>query len=385
MQEENDNEIPEELRFTADDFELPTSPLTVKKKAKKNESKKFQFAGKKMHLTYTGHIPLMDLKNFLEQTLGEMVWYSLVWENGKTNTSNAHAHAQTETVPGGQPDAATVAYAHTHVAFELKKKTTFTSERKLDYLQIHPNIKSIQTIEHACNIWEYHLKEPLQSLRSPKGPKKPIGSEMVREIMNAPSLAAAIELTGVEIKSVSDLVLIRNNKQRAQEIPELPVVYSWRTMLTGEWHTVYLYGKTGIGKTQWAIAQLHSPLLVSMMEDLKQYNADVHDGIIFDDICLNSMPSNAVIHLMDWDLPRSINVKYGSVTIPAHTKKIVTSNLSPEEHFRVFPQAHTDAIMRRLTVITETQPLFIKPASNMTERSHSSNEEPQYYNTDDLI
>lgn len=37
-------------------------------------------------------------------------------------------------------------------------------------------------------------------------------------------------------------------------------------------------------------------------------------------------PAQSCIHLVDQELPRSINVKYGTVTIPQQTKKIFTSN-----------------------------------------------------------
>jgi len=84
-------------------------------------------------------------------------------------------------------------------------------------------------------------------------------------------------------------------------------------------------GKSGVGKTQFALAHFKNPLIVSHIDDLKRFDEE-HDGIVFDDMDFLHWPRTAQIHILDTECDRSINVKYGTVTIPANTKKIFTTN-----------------------------------------------------------
>lgn len=106
-----------------------------------------------------------------------------------------------------------------------------------------------------------------------------------------------------------------------------------------------LYGPSNTGKTQFALAHFQKPLLVSHIDDLKMFNN--HDGIVFDDISFLHWPPTSVIHLLDQDCPRSINVKYGTTVIPANTKKIFTFNLPNPFYTEQCPEYQQDAINRR--------------------------------------
>lgn len=106
-----------------------------------------------------------------------------------------------------------------------------------------------------------------------------------------------------------------------------------------------LIGPSGCGKSTWAKRVAPKPaLFVSHIDDLRKFNADVHKSIIFDDMDFNHWPRTAQIHLVDQHDVRSINVRYGTVTIPAGTPKIFTSNLPP---FSMDP-----AIDRRISSFT---------------------------------
>lgn len=109
--------------------------------------------------------------------------------------------------------------------------------------------------------------------------------------------------------------------------------------------TFVLIGPSGCGKSTWAKRVAPKPaLFVSHVDDLRKFNVDVHKSIIFDDMDFNHWPRTAQIHLVDQHDVRSINVRYGTVTIPAGTPKIFTSNLPP---FTMDP-----AIDRRITSFT---------------------------------
>ncbi len=324
-------------------YPVPATPLDISTPSlatmdigtmPRNSTSRFQFCGKALHLTYKTHVPLQALLDHLIRLLGPMTWHSLVHETGTSQ----------------------VAYDHTHAAFLLEKKATFTSPRKLDYEGIHPHLKSMTGNKQYQAVWTYHLKAPLAILQSLSSPIR--DTDWLSQLVSAPSLAAAMKIANVEVKTLRDVQMLRQDKEVRIDLVSPYPPSSWRTMLIGRWRTVFLHGSTGIGKTQWAIAQLSCPLLVSHLDDLKSFISDHHDGIIFDDICLSSIPSNAMIHICDWDVRRSLNVRYGTVSIPAFTRKIITSNQSPQEAFRMYPDEHVSAIMRRLQVIYETVSLF---------------------------
>lgn len=90
--------------------------------------------------------------------------------------------------------------------------------------------------------------------------------------------------------------------------------------------TLILWGESGTGKTTIALNLLPKALVVSHIDDLKNYNSSSHCGIIFDDMSFTHTPREAQIHLVDWDLPRSIHIRYGTAHIPSHTPKIFTTN-----------------------------------------------------------
>lgn len=119
---------------------------------------------------------------------------------------------------------------------------------------------------------------------------------------------------------------------------ELPTSFNWETVLIVE-------GPTNIGKTEWAKTLFQNPFFCSHMDKLRSYDPHFHGGIIFDDIQLLHFPETAQIHIADTDNERDIHVRYGTVHIPAGTKKVFTCN--PERP--VF--ADDPAIKRRCTKI----------------------------------
>ena len=91
--------------------------------------------------------------------------------------------------------------------------------------------------------------------------------------------------------------------------------------------SIILHGQAGIGKTQYALAHFKSPLLVSDKNDLGQFNKKKHDGIVFDDMNFNDWSREEQLHIVEQEVPKSIRILYGTKRIPAHTKKIFTTNM----------------------------------------------------------
>lgn len=122
--------------------------------------------------------------------------------------------------------------------------------------------------------------------------------------------------------------------------------------------SIVITGLSGAGKTQYALSHFQKPLLCSHVDDLKSLRS-THDGIVFDDMSFRHWPAQSCIHLVDIELPRSINVKYGTARIPAGMPRFFTSN---KTFLEIFSENITDpewaAIERRCHVIEITESLF---------------------------
>lgn len=104
--------------------------------------------------------------------------------------------------------------------------------------------------------------------------------------------------------------------------------FAWNVV--PDWsRSIILHGASGIGKTEYAKALLgEGYLLVSHMDELSRFDETVHSGIIFDDMDFKHFPRTAQIHLMDQGEARALHIRYGIAVIPAHTKKVFTTNES---------------------------------------------------------
>lgn len=111
-----------------------------------------------------------------------------------------------------------------------------------------------------------------------------------------------------------------------------------------------LVGDTKLGKTHFALAHFKNPLLVRHIDNLKKLTTD-QDGIVFDDMSFDHWPSGSVIALLDMELKSSLNVRYGTVDIPAYTRKIFTNNKSDIWYKPELDQATKDAIDGRVNIV----------------------------------
>lgn len=127
---------------------------------------------------------------------------------------------------------------------------------------------------------------------------------------------------------------------------------SWEPI--DDWSTSHIFaGPTGIGKTQFALAHFKQPMLISHIDQLGIIDWANCDGLVFDDMHFEGSNEGkgrwatcSQIHLVDVDMKRAINIKYGYAEIPAHTKKIFTTNVEGG----MCVDLATDAISRRCTV-----------------------------------
>ena len=99
--------------------------------------------------------------------------------------------------------------------------------------------------------------------------------------------------------------------------------YPWEDLKLAK--PTILWGATGIGKTQFAMAHFTNPLVVRHMDTLLELTEE-HDGIVFDDMHFKHLPRATQIYLVDWELDAQIHCRYRVARIPARTKRIFTTN-----------------------------------------------------------
>lgn len=136
--------------------------------------------------------------------------------------------------------------------------------------------------------------------------------------------------------------------------------------------SIFLYGPSRVGKTHYACAHFQNPLMVSDMDDLKQFKATRHDGIVFDDCSFKHIPPEKVIHLCDQEFTRSIRCRNTNATIPALTPKIFTHNTANPFYGTEGPFAATveqaQAISNRLESYAVPFPIFKGSANPVMQR-----------------
>lgn len=139
-------------------------------------------------------------------------------------------------------------------------------------------------------------------------------------------------VAGVQVRSVHDVLLLQNHKRpaafdhnhrRDSFLPHVPSAYS-----CGQVGTLHVHGAINLGKTEWALAQFDNPLYVTQRNQLRDFCAGWHDGIVIDKI----LPRDAFSlyeceALTDFTQPAAIKCLYGIAKIPKGTRKIVVTNV----------------------------------------------------------
>lgn len=120
---------------------------------------------------------------------------------------------------------------------------------------------------------------------------------------------------------------LRAAKRALEPISDRPILSGpWPVTIPDQIRSLVIWGSSGVGKTEFARFLLPGALFVRHMDDLAHFDPDDHVGIIFDDMSFLHTPRSAQIHLLDWDYPSSIHIRYQVAEIPAHTPKVFLCN-----------------------------------------------------------
>jgi len=261
---------------------------------------------------------------------------------------------------------------HFHACVIFKKKIR-KQPKAFSVLGKHPNVRTANAkksslAQSMVNMWMYAQKEDPNPLIQGTAPvMKRSKNEIYRE---------AIDLAEKESVSAMDLLNAyapmdyvqrmdqltrsltahRDKKMRVTIPPRMVTDFENAPTIPEDWKVLFLWGKTGLGKTQFAKALLPEATIVRHRNQLN--HCDFTKGVIFDDFDVSHWPPCAVIHLLDWDEVSGVDVKYGMVTIPPRTRKIFTFNKRPDAWAPVTNEETFQAILRRMHVIELNESLF---------------------------
>jgi len=266
---------------------------------------------------------------------------------------------------------------HFHAFVQFRKKldkrpTAFALlGRSADVRTVQKNRGPLDASIHR--MWKYCLKEdqtPL-ILGTPPPPPKRKRAEVYLEAMTiaaTPNLSVEAGLECIrqndpvnylqKLDSMSRaLASYRTKMLKATTMERTLTEFAHAPVIPDNWRVLYLWGATGVGKTQFAKALLPGAAIVSHTDQLK--DCDFSKGVIFDDYSVGHWPPTSVIHLVDWDEPRGIHCRYAHVVIPPHTRKIITFNRCMEAWCPLSAtQEQVDAVRRRMMVFEINDPLF---------------------------
>lgn len=153
------------------------------------------------------------------------------------------------------------------------------------------------------------------------------------------------------------------------ELPES--VLEW---LTNESHVpLILYGGSGFGKTALAKSLMSflgkKYMIVSDINDLKEFHNSDFNAIIFDDLNLENLTREQIVHLVDVEEDRHIRVLYGTARVPSSTSKIFTLN-----YINPLTRNNDRAIVRRVQICKISKPVYKLPDKQLNKLIESNEE-----------
>ena len=166
-----------------------------------------------------------------------------------------------------------------------------------------------------------------------------------------------MSIAGIKVRSIMDLKILRDERPIKQPYHKRFADSEWTVSVPAFFKVLIIWGPTGTGKTQWAAHQFENPFICREEDSLREFDPQIHDGIVFDDISFRNKTREACIHLVDWDEESQIRCRYHNAIIPRCTRKIFTCNFHPfsDPVHALFPPDDSGAIRRRISRIIQVR------------------------------
>lgn len=87
-----------------------------------------------------------------------------------------------------------------------------------------------------------------------------------------------------------------------------------------------IVGATGIGKTHFAQAHFERPLTVRHLDVLAEFDPQIYDGIVFDDLGWRQSSFSDILNVIDMEIECQLHIRYTVAHIAPGTRRIFTSN-----------------------------------------------------------
>ena len=293
----------------------------------------FRWRARAWHLTYAGHIPADVLLALLRKSTSIRA----------LGTSVVHECSDDE-----------APYAHTHFAWLWERAPNLHGSRIMDVefdgVVVHPHAvhkKSLKWLQLVFSRYHHGYKAANGGkslfVAPAAGPWQILppcfewNDYILTEVSEAQDLIEGAQVAGVGVRSLHDVLLLQNAKRPREFVHnfarssfrplELPEEYT-----SGRLGTLHIYGAVRLGKSEWALAQFDNPLYVTERNDLLEFRADWHDGMVIDKLTPCERPPAGFTlaeceRLTDFTLPASLRCLYRTARIPRGVRKIVVSNL----------------------------------------------------------
>lgn len=291
----------------------------------------FRFQSKRILLTYKGHLDKPSLAEFIQRKLKCPAEVKICHEVGESG------------------------YKHTHCAVKSPKKPNIRNANFFDFEGVHPNILAPSSNDHWKNQVNYIDKQDEEvygeiEVEPGKEEKFQLALDFVKSCATWQQVLRCSDIPMLMLIS-SKLPFFQQVHQNLGSVrvekPKFRLT-DFNVPALDTTKPTLLWGASGVGKTEYALAHFSRPLFVSNIDDLNKFQEGYHDGIVFDDIDFSHFPPTAVIHLVDIDHTRTVKCRYFNAIIPGGTPRIFTSNVQHALEPPNMPDEQRKAIERRL-------------------------------------
>jgi len=224
---------------------------------------------------------------------------------------------------------------HLHACLKFRKKVDIRKERYFDVNGYHPNIQTTKNINASINYCkkdhDFIEEGNVNEKNNPELPTYIEGMSKIDWLTECFTLKVPYGYADAFWKAhtTSDFCTLETF-----DISNAQYIHDVRLCLMHEvpvgLRSLVIVGPSGCGKTTWAKLRCAKPaLMVTHMDDLKNFKIGFHNSIIFDDMSFRHLDPVLQIPIVDRFDNRSLHCRYAVAQIPKGIQKLFTCNVEP--------------------------------------------------------